>query len=172
MVNRATGVQLTFSFINTSSASERYLLSFKKNLRQIGIEMKLEQMDASRYYQRLRSLDFDMIEFTLPQTHSPDLELYRYFHSNSAYDENTRNLSGINHPAIDALVEAIPNTGNFAEFQALMCSLDRILLWQSYGIPRWYNDEIRIAYRDIFAWPEKATIYTPPFSTWWLKKHE
>ena len=49
-------------------------------------------------------------------------------------------------------------------------SLDRILLWQSYGIPKWYSDVIRVAYRDIFDWPENSTTYTPPFSTWWLKK--
>lgn len=168
LVNRSTGKPLTFSFINVSGSSEGYLLALKRNLRQIGIQMKLDQMDTSQYYRRLLSLDFDMVEFTLPQTHSPDFELYGYFHSNSVNEENTKNLSGIQNPVVDALVEAIPDAKSYDEFQALTRSLDRVLVWQHYGIPKWYSDVIRVAYRDIFDRPERSTEYTPPFSTWWI----
>ena len=131
--------------------------------------MKYRQIDVSQYFQRLRTHDFDMIEHILPQTLAPDQELQGYFHSSQANIEGSYNLAGINHPAIDTLTEQIPDTKTLNEMQTLTHSLDRILLWQYYGVPKWYSDSMRIAYRDNFAWPDKQPVFTTPFSTWWHK---
>lgn len=172
LINKNTGKQLQFAFITTPGINARYQLPFKKNLAKIGIDMQYQQMDSSQLYHRIRSLDFDMVPFLLPQTNSPDTELESYFHSSTVNNDNTRNISGINHPVIDALVLKIPQAKTQTEMQHMVRSLDRVLMWNYYGIPTWYNDVIRVAHRDIFGWPETGALYTPPFSAWWRKKTE
>ena len=167
--NRETGKPMRFSFLEQGAASEGYLIPLKKNLETIGIEMNLIRADAAQYIRQVRAHDYDMVLRVLPQSLAPDAELFDYFHSERADAEGSLNLAGIKHPAIDALLEKIPEARSSTELKSLTRSLDRILLWQYYGIPKWYSDSMRVAYRDVFAWPEKAPVYTTPFSTWWRK---
>ncbi len=169
MLNEKTGKQLTFTFVDDLSVSHRYILPIKKNLEAIGIDMVYQEFNSAQYYQRVRSLDFDMIEHILPQTHAPDIELQSYFHSSVANNSDTLNLAGIQNPVVDDLVEKVPDAKTQEDMKALIHSLDRVLLWNYYGIPKWHSSSIRAAYRDVFGWPEQQPIYTTPFSTWWRK---
>ena len=169
MLNDKTGKQMQFTFVDDFSSSNRYLQPFRKNLATIGIDMQYAEFNAAQYYQRVRSLDFDMVEYNLPQTHSPDQELQGYFHSSTVSADATRNLAGINNPVVDQLIEQVPMVTTQQEMSDVIHSLDRVLLWNYYGIPKWHSTAMRAAYRDVFAWPDKAPVYTTPFSTWWRK---
>ncbi|PJE78899.1 Periplasmic dipeptide transport protein [invertebrate metagenome] len=169
MRHKITQNPLRFDMIHHSQAATRYLLPFKNNLAALGIDMSIHIMDASQYYRRLRKFDFGMIEKVLPHMHYPDLEPERYFHSQQADLEGSYNFSGIRHPAIDALVEKIPQTTNKTELITLTRSLDRILLSEHYGIPKWYSHTIRVAHKNKFAWPAHPPDYITGFNTWWIK---
>ncbi|MDD7805370.1 MAG: extracellular solute-binding protein [Endozoicomonas sp. (ex Botrylloides leachii)] len=170
LIHIESNTPFSFEFLEKNHAVHRYVLPWKKNLELIGIEMNLRRIDISQYIQRVRNHDFDVIEYILPQTLAPDQEVYRYFHSSQASIPGSQNLAGINHPAIDSIVEAIPKAKTLKELQALVHSLDRILLWKHYGVPKWYTKTIRVAYKNIFGWPEKTPQFATPFSTWWQKK--
>ncbi|WP_062267126.1 extracellular solute-binding protein [Endozoicomonas arenosclerae] len=169
LINNTTQQPFVFEFIDDSHSSERYLLPLKKNLESVGITMKFTVLDASQYYGRVRARDFDMIEQVLPQSLSPGMELMDYFHSSKASDNSSRNLAGIDHPVIDQLLQKLTEVDSQQELQALTRSLDRVLLWHFYGIPKWHSTFMRVAHWDKFAWPEKRPDYTTSFSTWWQK---
>ena len=169
LVNTKTNKPMTFVFLDDTSGSDRYLLAYKKNLAQIGIDMIYKQVEASQFYRQIKALDFGMVEQTLPQLQSPDEELMGYFHSSTVYDEGVRNLSGIQNPVVDHLVAQVPEAKTLEDMKTIIHSLDRVLMWNYYGIPKWHCETIRVAYYDEFDWPETAPLFTPPFSTWWRK---
>ena len=165
----SSGKAFKFQFLNESYATSRYILPWKKKLATIGVDLEYLQVDASQYIYKIRSMNFDMIEQVLPQTLAPDKELENYFHSSQSSAEGSRNFAGIINPAIDNIISRIIISKTREEMLLLTRSLDRILLWNYYGIPKWYCDFMRVAYRDVFAWPERQASYTTPFSTWWRK---
>ena len=136
---------MRFSFLEQGASAETYLIPLKRNLGTIGIEMNLVRADAAQYIRQVRAHDYDMVLRILPQTLAPDAELFDYFHSERADAEGSHNLAGIKHPAVDALLEKIPEATSSTELKSLTRSLDRILLWQHYGIPKWYSDSMRVA---------------------------
>ena len=78
------GQPLQFEILLVNPRLERILQPYAENLARIGIEANLRTVDRAQYKQRLDQFDFDMILLTLPQTLSPGLEQWLYFHSSQA----------------------------------------------------------------------------------------
>ncbi|SFP49311.1 microcin C transport system substrate-binding protein [Pseudomonas borbori] len=167
----AKGQPLQFEILLVNPNLERILQPFTENLASIGIQANLRTVDRAQYKQRLDQFDFDMILLTLPQTLSPGLEQWLYFHSSQATVKGGKNYAGVNHPVVDALLDKLLSAQTRDEQIAATRALDRVLLWQHYTIPNWYINYHRLAYRNRFAF-----VTTPPYTlglrTWWLKPTE
>ena len=98
----------------------------------------------------------------------PGNELYAFFGSQTAYLEGTVNLSGIDNPAVDALIELIVAAPDRDELVAATKALDRILMWNYYVTPGWTLRAIRAAFWDRFARPDPLPTFSIGFPTvWW-----
>ncbi len=165
------GHPLRFEILLVNPRLERILQPFTENLAQIGIEAQLRTVDRAQYKQRLDQFDFDMILLTLPQTLSPGLEQWLYFHSSQGKVKGGKNYAGIDHPVVDALLDKLLAAQTRDQQVAATRALDRVLLWQHYTIPNWYISHHRLAY-----WNRFAFVATPPYTlglrTWWLKSLE
>ncbi len=128
-------------------------------------------MDRAQYKQRLDQFDYDMILMTLPQTLSPGLEQWQYFHSSQVAVKGSKNYAGIADPVVDAMLEKLLGAPDRDQQEAAARALDRVLLWQHYSIPNWYLNKHRLAYRNRFAF-----VTTPPYTlglrAWWQKDQE
>ena len=169
MVHEKTKKKFVFEILTNTQPCNRYLLPFKYTLKHFGITMYINLIDTSQLYQRVSQHDYDMIEQIQPYAAYPDLEPENYFHSSLANKRNTHNYPGIQNPAIDFICEQIPLTQSKHQLITLIKCLDRILIGEHYGIPKWYSNTIRVAYRDKFSWPSKQPDYIPGFNTWWYK---
>ena len=69
--------------------------------------MRLRQVDASQYIERIRARDYDMIVSSFSQSNSPGNERYSFWHSSSYADPGGYNHIGLKDPAIDRLVQAV-----------------------------------------------------------------
>lgn len=167
----AKGQPLQFEILLVNPNLERILQPYTENLASIGIQANLRTVDRAQYKQRLDQFDFDMILLTLPQTLSPGLEQWLYFHSSQATVKGGKNYAGVNHPVVDALLNKLLSAQTRDEQIAATRAIDRVLLWQHYTIPNWYINYHRLAYRNRFAF-----VTTPPYTlglrTWWLKPTE
>ncbi|WP_437883382.1 extracellular solute-binding protein [Pseudomonas sp. LRF_L74] len=167
----AKGERLRFEILLVNPNLERILLPYAQSLASIGVQVSLRTVDRAQYKQRLDQFDYDMILMTLPQSLSPGLEQWQYFHSSQVSVKGSKNYAGVADPVVDHLLEKLLGAQTRDEQVAAAKAIDRVLLWQHYSIPNWYIDQHRIAYRNRFGF-----VTTPPYTlglrAWWMKPME
>lgn len=167
LVNSSTGQPFSLELMIDSPSFQRVLLPFVKNLQKVGIDANIRIVDSTQLKARLDVFDFDMAVYVLPQTATPGQEQRLYFHSSQARVKGSRNLSGIEDPVVDAMLDRIGQAGSLHELITASRALDRVLLWNYYTIPQWYLDYHRIAYWNHFGQPEQPARLNLAFQTWW-----
>ncbi len=167
------GEPVKFEILLVEKIFERITNPFIQNLARLGIQAHIRTVDPSQYVNRRRSFNFDMTTLVIGQSLSPGNEQREYWHSDAAEVEGSRNYMGINHPAVDALVDHIVTAKTRAELVTATHALDRVLLHQHYVIPHWHIDKHRLAYWNKFAQPDIAPAYDIGYNTglmtWWIK---
>lgn len=170
-VRNARGQPLRFEILLVNPRLERILQPYSENLQRLGVQAILRVVDRAQYKQRLDNFDFDMVLMTLPQTLSPGLEQWQYFHSSQASVRGSRNYAGVANPVVDAVLERLLAATNRDEQITAARALDRVLLWQHYSIPNWHSDHHRLAYRSRLAF-QSTPPYTLGLRAWWQKPTE
>jgi microcin C transport system substrate-binding protein len=118
---------------------------------------------------RVDDLDFDMITARLNFFPPPGPELRSYYGSAAAAERGSANMAGITNPVVDELVEQIVNAETLEQLQVTTRAMDRVLLWNNYVIPQFYNGNYRIAHWNRFGKPATLPKYGTGFpGAWWL----
>ena len=165
------GRPLEVSFLLISPAFEKIVLAYKRQLEKLGIRAKIELVDAAQYRNRLRSYDFDIIVHTFPQSLSPGNEQRDFWSSAAAKRKGGRNLIGIQHKVVDALIEKIITAKTREELIAATQALDFVLLNEYYVVPQWFVPYHRIAYWQPLRRPRSLPKYQLGFpEIWWVQK--
>ncbi|MBC8208102.1 MAG: ABC transporter substrate-binding protein [Desulfobulbaceae bacterium] len=167
------GESFQFEILLVSPSFERVMAPYVKNLEKLGIRADYRTIDPALYADRLQHFDFDMIVQVYGQSQSPGNEQRNYWHSESAATKGSRNLAGINNPAVDAMVERIIYAKTQEELTAACRALDRVLWYGYYLVPNWFMDGHRIAYHNLFARPEQLPLYYDSYQllmTWWWRE--
>src|SRR5262249_43424969 len=71
LVDSASGRQLQFEILASSTSQEGLLLSFARDVERLGIKVSLRVVDGAQYQQRLTDYDYDMIQNTWASSLSP-----------------------------------------------------------------------------------------------------
>lgn len=171
LVNAKTGEPFTIEFLIASPSFDRIILFYGEDLKRLGIQFTVRQVDVSQYQNRVRSRDFDAIVSGWGQSLSPGNEQYEYFGSESADRDGSSNYAGIKNPAVDALIKKVVFAKDREELLAATRALDRVLLWNHYVVPMWSINVSRIARWDRFGKPDKLPEYNIGFpDIWWFDK--
>ncbi len=173
LTNVKTGKQFSIEILAGYPSAERVVNPYIANLKRLGIDARLRIVDAAQYVGRVGEFDYDMTTLSVRQSQSPGNEQREYWNTAAADRNGSRNYPGIKNPVIDDLVEKIVFAKDRAELVATTRALDRVLLWNYYYIPQWYNPKIWIAYWDKFEIPRPQPKYTgvDPWS-WWINKEK
>lgn len=167
LIHKQTGQEFSFELLTYSGSPISHLLPFQQTLEKIGITMKIRQVDISQYAKRMQDRDYDMITKSYPAWIFPDTNLFYFWHSN--YIDSTYNASGVNHPAVDHLIEQIAESqGDEEKLMILSRALDRVLTWQYYMFPQWYAANTRFAHWNKFGIPETYPAFDIGIDTWWF----
>ena len=140
------GETLSITILLGQKTTERIVLPFVQALQQFGIDASISLVEANQYFERIKTYDYEMTMHVMGQSLSPGNEQYDYWHSSAAVKEGSRNVMGINQAAVDALVEKIASAQNLEELTTATKSLDRVLIWQYFGIPLFHSKTDRLAY--------------------------
>ncbi|MGH7005979.1 MAG: ABC transporter substrate-binding protein, partial [Alphaproteobacteria bacterium] len=166
-----SGEPLTIEFLADDPADERFIGPFIGSLRKIGITAQIRVVDSAQYTARLNDFDFDVTtpNLVMAQSLSPGNEQREFWSSVAADTPGSRNYMGIKNPAIDKLIDRVIFAKDRDELVVATHALDRVLLWNYYVVPQWYDDRLKIAYWNKFGMPDKQPDYSgiDPFS-WWI----
>ncbi len=138
LTNNKTGKAFTFEITVQSPEQEKVALHYQRSLRQIGIVMKIRQVDSSQFQQRLQTYDYDMIPFTWYNSLSPGNEQAFYWGSKGREQPGTRNYMGVGDPALDKLIDEMVAAPSGEAFVASVRALDRVLVAGFYIVPLYY----------------------------------
>jgi microcin C transport system substrate-binding protein len=167
----AAGEVFSIEFLINSPSFERVILFYVEDLKRLGVQFNIRQVDASQYQNRVRSRDFDAIVSGWGQSLSPGNEQRDYFGAEAADRPGSRNYAGIKKEAVDALINRVIFAKDRAELVAATHALDRVLMWNHYVVPMWSIGVSRVARWDRFGKPEKLPEYSIGFpDIWWFDK--
>ena len=167
MLRNEAGETLELVIIQVSPAFDRIVNPYVENLRQVGIDARLERIDNAQYVERRRSGDWDLTNHSPGQGFEPSTGLKQWFSSETAED-SSRNLMALRDPAVDRLIDAAISASTLDELRPSVRALDRVLRAQGFWISQWSNQEHWVAYWDMYGRPETI----PPLALgtldfWW-----
>ncbi len=168
LVSASSGEQFQLELMTAFPESQRLALPYVEKLKKSGIDASIRLVDTSQWRVRIHDSDFDLWVGGLNFFPPPGTELRSFFGSESA-DVRGGNSGGIKNPVVDALIEQIVIAKDLETLQTTTRALDRVLLWNHYVVPSYYNDEAWIAYWNRFGHPERRPVYSIGFpGTWWI----
>jgi microcin C transport system substrate-binding protein len=172
------GEQLKTEILTGSPDYRNVILVFIDNLRKMGIEATLRQVDSSQLQWRSRvSFEFDMVFQFINSTEMPGREQKLFWGSQFAYERYTGNVAGVQDPAVDSLVENIEQALPRQELITAIRALDRVLSWNYYILPGWYYDSTHYIYWNKFNRADehdskghkRRDLGWPAVEAWWAK---
>lgn len=166
----ASGKPLGFEILLTQSqgAFERVLGPFIANLKRIGIDARIRNVDLAQYQTRVDDFDFDMVVGGWGQSESPGNEQREFWTSARADQKGSRNTAGIKDPVIDELVELVVSAADRPSLVQRTRALDRALQWGFWVIPNWYLAVDRVVAWDRFGRPQVNSKTGFDWTTWWV----
>jgi microcin C transport system substrate-binding protein len=173
LISPHTGQPFEIEYLGRQSLDSRFILSFQKALERLGISLIIRLVDDSQYQSRIRDFEFDMTMTSWVQSLSPGNELRNYFGSAAANQQATRNIGGIQNPAVDELIEKIVHASTREALVTAVHALDRVMLWNYYVIPLWSSDTEKTARWDKFVHPKNMPLYGESAfpHIWWSKQN-
>ncbi len=138
LTNSKTGKAFSFEIVVQNPEQEKIALHYQRSLRQIGITMKIRQVDSSQFQQRLQNYDYDMIPFTWYNSLSPGNEQAFYWGSKGREQPGTRNYMGVADQSIDKLIDEMVKAPTGEAFIASVRAVDRVLVSGFYILPLYH----------------------------------
>lgn len=167
-MRRKDGELLTVEILDSSPAFDRIHNPFIENMKRLGIDAVLNRVDPAQETDRTRSYDFDMTTHVMSQPFEPSTGLEQWFGS-EARNESSRNLMGLNSPAVDALIDEIVSAQTKEEMQNGVRALDRVLRAEVFWVPQWFKDVHTVAYYDQYAYPDPLPDHARgEMDFWWF----
>jgi peptide/nickel transport system substrate-binding protein len=164
------GNALSFEFLAQTRQQERLMLSYARTLERLGIAVRIRLVDTAQYWSRLKSYDFDMIQWTWGASLSPGNEQINRWSSKAATIEGTLNYPGVENAAVDAMIDALLQAEAAEDFTAAVRALDRALISGDYVIPLFYLPKVWVAYWQHLRQPSVLPLAGVDVDTWWSER--
>ena len=162
-----SGKPIEIEFLIHQDGLQRTLMPFVRNLKRLGIQVHIRQVDVPQYIERMRTKDFDMTTDAMPQSLSPGTEQAQFWGSASADQPGNYNYAGIKNPAIDAVVQQLIRAPDRASLVTRTRALDRLLRAGYYQIPTYGKGENWLAYWNMYRQPAVKPKLSTGIDYWW-----
>lgn len=168
LVNRETRTPFTFEILVATREQERLALTFQRMLGRAGIRATVRNVDAVQYDRRVRDYDFDMIDYRWwTISPSPGNEQAFYWGREAGRSPGSRNVPGIDDPAVDGLVAALVEARTREQLVDACRALDRVLASGFYWVPLFHQPAQWIARWSHVGVPAESSVFGYLTETWW-----
>ncbi|MEM9709616.1 MAG: extracellular solute-binding protein [Pseudomonadota bacterium] len=168
----AAGEILEIEFVDDGPVFERIVLPYIENLERIGIKSEFVLLDRAQMQLRQEEFDYDIIPARLNLPLTPSVELRAVFGSESADASGTLNLSGVDDPVIDALIQNALAAKTREDLDIAVRAIDRVLRAEHIWVPQWFKGTHWIAYWDMFGRPDIKPPYVRGEDYWWFEQEK
>ncbi|CAM3214041.1 extracellular solute-binding protein [Moritella viscosa] len=167
LVHSVTGEVMTINFLLPSPTMKPAIGAYIQTLKKLGISSNITIKTGTEYYKLLMQRKFDMTPSQYKVRIPPNTELRSSLKSEFAGVASSYNISGIQDPAIDNLVEGLVQSDRYVDTQAYGRALDRVLKWNYYYLPLWARNFQLVAYQNYIEKPLQAPKYGYEVEFWW-----
>ena len=164
------GMLAQIEMLMTGETMGRVLLPYIRNLKRLGFDVTLRQVDGPQYYERVRRFDYDMVVDVFAQSLSPGAEQAAFWGSAAADQVGNRNTIGIKNSAIDQVTAALANAESRDEIILHTHVLDRLLRAGHYLVPLYGKSATNVAYWNQYRHTEKLPSNAIGIDYWWTDK--
>lgn len=165
----AKGEPLTVEFLIFSPTMERIISPFVRNLKLLGVDASIRQVEAAQYQERLKNFDFDVTTRRSTMSQTPGVELETIFASRNADMRGSSNLPGLKSKGVDELINHVIQAKDRESLTIAVRALDRALRAHYLWVPHWFKAAHNVAHWDIFGQPDSKPPYTRGIlDTWWI----
>lgn len=154
------------------SSQERIALSYAANLRNLGINLIIRNVDAAQFEERRKNFDFDMISWRWNGSLSPGNEQYFRWSSPFADRKGSYNFSGVQNAGVDAMIDELLKARKREDFVDAVRALDRLLVSGFYVLPHYHLGNQLIALSSHIHMPDYSALYGTRPATWWAEKNK
>jgi len=166
-LRNATNQAMVLEYLDSNEAGARVVTPWMRNLEKLGITLKFRPVDFALYQQRLQKFDFDITSMAFPGTHNPGQDYADLFGSQAADTEDSGNFTGMKHPAVDALIQAMTQARNRSELLPACRALERVVVHSHVLVPQWSATTHRLAWSPRhLARPQLMPAHTQTPETW------
>ncbi len=170
-LRNADGQTLDAEYILPSNASdtlESFIEAYVQNLQSVGVNARSNKIDPSQFTLRRREKDYDLITASYAAFLEAGTGLRQRFGSQEA-EISVFNPASLASPLVDEVIDIALETENLADQNTALMALDRVLRYERFIVPTWYNDSYWVAYYDMYEHPEEM----PPYDLgvldfWWV----
>ena len=163
------GAPFEIEILIDAQVFERILSPYVENLKALGIDAWIRQVDSAQYQARTNDFDFDIILEAFSFAATPLDGLQQFYGSAAADQKGSYNTAAVKEPAIDAALARLPSVSTRDELIAITRVIDRVFRARHYWNPAWTRASHQVAYWDIFGYPPVKPDYAfTPESTWWF----
>ncbi|NLO23941.1 MAG: ABC transporter substrate-binding protein [Fibrobacter sp.] len=144
------GKPLRVTFI-TQAEDLRHLTLYQEDLKKVGITAEIDQISQSSLRKRLDDADFDMywVNWGAGRLRDPEAS----FHSSTANQKGTNNLTGLQDSIVDALIEKQKTEFNLGKRNEILKQLDKRLSELVPYVLMWQSDHHRLLYWNRYGTP-------------------
>ncbi|MGP9689051.1 extracellular solute-binding protein [Psychrobacter sp. AOP22-C1-C5] len=164
------GKPAQIEILMTGETMSGVLLSYIRNLKRLGFNATLRQVDGPQYYERMRTFDYDMVVDKFAQSLSPGAEQAGFWGSTTADEVGNSNTVGIKNAGIDTVIEKLGNAKNRDEIVLYTHVLDRLLRAGHYLVPLYGKSGTNVAYWDQYRHTETLPTNAVGIDYWWADK--
>lgn len=171
MRRNAKGELLKLNFpIPTSSSATlgAFVDIFMQNLRRMGLDATVEKVDPAQYTLRERDRDYDLVFDSYVAFLDTGTGLHQRYGSEEAAF-SLFNPAGLASPLVDKIIDISLETETREDRDVALMALDRVLRWEKFMIPVWFNDSTWVAYFAQYEHPDPLPRYAlGELDFWWF----
>ncbi|MDX2156268.1 MAG: extracellular solute-binding protein [Hyphomicrobiaceae bacterium] len=167
LVHGETRQALAFEMMAGKRAEERLFQAYAEALKRVGIDVAIRNADSAQRWARLKSFDFDMIQWTWGSSLSPGNEQRNRWGSESADAPNALNFAGVKDAGVDAVIDALLEANERPDFVSAVRALDRLLISGDYVIPLYHARGTWVAWWAHLRQPSRRPVSGLSIDSWW-----
>lgn len=163
------GQPFVVRFLTRSSTSDKFLVIYREDLKDVGIDLVMDKKDWAAWTQDMDEYNYDMTWAAWGAGLWKDPE--SMWHSREASRASGNNITGFADENVDALIDQLPPMFDVEERNEIIREIDSLITQQVPYVLLWNSDSTRLLYWNRFGTPSTVLSQygreSSAYSLWW-----